>query len=168
MSTIGQSFTTELKQYLTHFLADRHNTVAETSRYGYLQALLNAAGATLDSPKAYAIIHPVNTGAGIPDLGILSEKQPIDARPQYGVVEVKPTTVDVLSLAQTEQVSKYLLHYGLVLVTNYYQFLLVTLDEHGGVRAEEQYRLAEDEAAIWRAVEQPHRLAQAHGVALLE
>ena len=168
MSVKNQNFPAELKRYLTHLHADRHNTVAETSRYGYLQALLNAAGATLDTPKAYVVVHPVNTGAGIPDLGILSERQAQDARPEYGVIEVKPTAADVRTVAQSEQVRKYLLHYGVVLVTNYYQFLLVTLDAHGGVHAEEQYRLAEDEAAFWRAAEQPGTLAAIHGVALLE
>ena len=138
MHVNSQPFAGELERYIGHLLADRHNTVAETSRYGYLQNLLNAAGAALDCPKAHVIIHPVNTGAGLPDLGILSEKQAEDGRPEYSVIEVKPTTANVQTLAQTEQVRKYLLHCGLVLVTNYYQFLLATLDKHGGVQTEEQ------------------------------
>lgn len=50
-------FTAALESYLRHLAADRHAAVPETSRYGYLQTLLNAAGAELSGaavcPKSW-------------------------------------------------------------------------------------------------------------------
>lgn len=162
------SFAAELESYLHHLAADRHHTVAETSRYGYLQTLLNAAGLHGPGPHVQALIHPSSSGAGIPDLGLFSAEQSDGDRPAHGVVEVKPANANLFALAQSEQVRRYLLHYGQVLVTNYYQFLLVTLDEHGAPRPEEQYRLAADEAEFWAAAALPGPLAQRHAAALLE
>lgn len=162
------NFAAELESYLHHLAADRHNTVAETSRYGYLQTLLNAAGLHGPGPAIHALIHPSSSGAGIPDLGLFSAEQTDGDRPAHGVVEVKPASANLFALAQSEQVRRYLLHYGQVLVTNYYQFLLVTMDEHGAPRLEEQYRLAADEAEFWAATALPGPLAQRHAAALLE
>ncbi|MBI3960852.1 MAG: N-6 DNA methylase [Chloroflexi bacterium] len=161
-------FTAALEAYLRHLAADRPSAVAETSRYGYLQMLFNAAGEQLAAPRVHAVIHPANSGAGIPDLGLYAADQPDDARPQHGVVEAKPTSADVRAIAHSQQVRGYLLHYRLVLVTNYYCFLLVTLGDDGQPRLEEEYRLAESEAAFWQAAQNPRLLAQSHAPALLE
>ncbi len=168
MSQRTPDFSTALESYLRHLAADRHAAVPETSRYGYLQTLLNAAGEQLAAPRVHAVIHPANSGAGIPDLGLYAGDQPDDARPQHGVVEVKPASADVAAVARSEQVWGYLLHYRLVLVTNTYRFLLVTLDDDGQPRLEEEYRLAENEAAFWQAAENPRGLAHRHAPALLE
>lgn len=161
-------FSTPLEAYLRHLAADRPSAVPETSRYGYLQTLLNAAGEQLAAPRVHAVIHPANSGAGIPDLGLYAAQQADDARPQHGVVEAKPTSADVRAIARSQQVLGYLHHYRLVLVTNYFQFLLVTLADDGQPRLEEEYRLAENEAAFWQAAENPRALARSHAPALLE
>lgn len=80
-----------MEAYLRHLAADRPSAVAETSRYGYLQTLLNAAGEQLAAPRVHAVVHPANSGAGIPDLGLYAADQPDDARP-LRVAEVETFT----------------------------------------------------------------------------
>ncbi len=133
MPQFTANFAAELEAYLRHLVADRQRVVPETSRYGYLQTLLNAAGASV-TPPMRAVIHPANSGAGFPDLGLYATDQADDVRPQHGVVEAKPTGADVNTIARSQQVLGYLHHYRLVLVTNYYQFLLVTLGDDGQPR----------------------------------
>ena len=162
------NFTAQLETYLRHLAADRHSAVPETSRYGYLQTLLNAVGEQLPAPQVRAVIHPANRGAGIPDLALFAADQPDDAIPTHGVVEAKPTAAAVQEVARDAQVQRYLRHYRLVVVTNYFQFLLVTLGDDDQPRLEEEYRLAEDEAAFWQALQDPHSLARRHAPALLE
>jgi len=161
------NFTAELETYLRHVAADRDRAVPETSRYGYLQTLLNAVGEQLPA-HVRAVIHPANRGAGIPDLGLYAADQPDDALPTHGVVEAKPTDGAVRVIALDPQVQRYLRHYRLVLVTNYFQFLLVTLGADDQPRLEEEYRLAEDETAFWEAMQAPRSLARRHAPALLE
>ena len=162
------NFTAQLETYLRHLAADRDRAVPETSRYGYLQTLLNAVGEQLPAPQVRAVIHPANRGAGIPDLALFAADQPDDAIPTHGVVEAKPTAAAVQEVARDAQVQRYLRHYRLVLVTNYFQFLLVTLGADDQPRLEEEYRLAEDEAAFWQALQDSHSLARRHAPALLE
>jgi hypothetical protein len=162
------NFAAQLETYLRHLAADRYSAVPETSRYGYLQTLLNAVGEQLPAPHVRAVIHPANRGAGIPDLALLAADQPDDALPTHGVVEVKPAAAAVRTVARDEQVQRYLRHYRLVLVTNTFQFLLVTLGDDDQPRLEEEYRLAEDEAAFWQAAQDPRSLARRHAPALLE
>jgi hypothetical protein len=162
------NFAAQLETYLRHLVADRYSAVPETSRYGYLQTLLNAVGELLPAPHVRAVIHPANRGAGIPDLALVAADQPDDALPTHGVVEVKPADAAVRTVARDDQVQRYLRHYRLVLVTNTFQFLLVTLGDDDQPRLEEEYRLAEDEAAFWQAAQDPRSLARRHAPALLE
>lgn len=161
------NFTADLETYLRQLAADRHSAVPETSRYGYLQTLLNAVGEQLPA-RVRAVIHPANSGAGIPDLGLYAADQPDDALPTHGVVEAKPTDEAVRVIALEPQVRRYLRHYRLVLVTNYFQFLLVTLGADDQPHLEEEYRLAEDEAAFWQEAQDPRSLARRHAPALIE
>ena len=48
--------------------------VPETSGYPALRNLLNAVGDTLE-PKIAAVMHPANSGAGIPDGGLFSSRE---------------------------------------------------------------------------------------------
>lgn len=72
------NFAAQLETYLRHLAADRYDAVPETSRYGYLQTLLNAVGEQLPAPHVRAVIHPANRGAGIPDLALLGRPLRID------------------------------------------------------------------------------------------
>ncbi len=108
--------------------------VAETSGYGALATLLTTIGATL-KPKVRCVINLQNQGAGLPDGGLFTPEQfqraadgePLPGQlPGRGAIEVKSVAADLDRLAAGEQVAKYLVKYGQVLVTNYREFLLVT------------------------------------------
>ena len=112
--------------------------VAETSFYPVLSNLLNEIGKTL-KPKVRCVINIANRGAGLPDGGLFTPDQfqkATDAAPKQGqlpargVLEVKGPADDVRKIAASEQVKRYVKEYGLVLVTNYRDFLLLGRDEH--------------------------------------
>jgi hypothetical protein len=48
-------------------------------------------------PRVQAVIHPKDTGAGIPDLGLFDENQPADQQPAHGIIEVKPVSDDLMT-----------------------------------------------------------------------
>ena len=149
---------------------------AETSYYGALETLLNEVGARL-KPKVRAVAQLANTGAGSPDFGLFSASQfqranderPIEgALPERGVVEVKGWGDDSFVTADTEQVSKYWRRYGLVLVTNYRDFVLIGRDEAQQPLRLETYRMAESESAFRALMAHPRKAADEQGDRLLE
>lgn len=157
-----------LETYVTTLLNLRGATVPETSYYATLQSLLNEVGTGL-RPHVQAVIHPKDTGAGIPDLGLYDDNQPTDQKPARGIVEAKPVSDDLLKIAGSEQVTRYVTHYGQALVTNYYQFVLVTRDPQTGLPViEERYDLADNAAAFWEAAKHPRTFADKHATALRE
>ena len=108
--------------------------VAETSYYAPLAELLSALGSKL-KPKVSAIINLRNTGGGIPDGGLFTAPQlkgwelgtdPLAGQlPARGAIEVKSPAEDAFVTAEGEQVVRYVERYGLVLVTNLRDFVLV-------------------------------------------
>jgi len=101
---------------------------------------------------------PKNRGAGIPDGGLfirrpsvvnVGEKALEVRAPERGVVEVKGLGRKVDAVARTAQVRRYLERYGLLLVTNYREFLQLRMDREGNVVKGERYVLAADEQAFW-------------------
>lgn len=141
--------------------------VPETSYYGSLERLLNAVGKTL-TPKVRAVINLANRGAGIPDGGLFTASQfqrgataapAAGATPERGVIEVKPTHDDALVTSRGSQVSRYWKRYGLVLVTNYRDFVLVGKDPNGNAVKLETFRLTTNEAGFWALVQEPARAA---------
>jgi len=158
-----------LETYLAE-IAMLRGATKETSGYGVLQTLLNAAGHTL-KPKVKCVIHPKNSGAGIPDGGLFTPdqlKQHDEGEtfgelvPARGVIEVKSTGEDIVNFAESEQVEKYLTRYGQVLLTNYREFLL--LKRIGGkTHRLEGFQLASDEKFFWAAAAQPRKTADALG-----
>ncbi|MEA5076171.1 MAG: type ISP restriction/modification enzyme [Coriobacteriia bacterium] len=152
--------------------------VAETSYYPALQALLTSIGAGL-KPKVTAIINLRNTGAGIPDGGLFTAPQLkgwepgadtlFGQIPGRGAIEVKGTSDDALVTAEGEQVTRYVERYGLVLVTNLRDFVLVGRSADGtGTRILETLRLAGTEAGFWARVQQPRKYAEDAGEGLVE
>ena len=150
--------------------------VPETSGYGALATLLNAVGGTL-KPKVRCVINLHNQGAGLPDGGLFTADQfqkgidlePLPGQlPGRGAIEVKSVAADLDQLAASEQVAKYLVKYGQVLVTNYREFLLVTQGPGGKPTPGERYRLAESETAFWAAAAHPHKTAAERGERLIE
>ncbi len=160
-------------------LSEIHRTggaTAETSYYAALETLLNAEGAKL-KPKVRAVAQLANTGAGSPDFGLFTANQfqrskddrPIEgAPPERGVIEVKGWKDDSFVTSQTEQVTKYWKHYGLVLVTNYRDFVLIGRDALGQPLRLETYRIAESETGFHNLVAHPRKTAEVQGERLLD
>lgn len=101
--------------------------VAETSYYGQLERLLNEVGKPL-SPAVTCVLTTKNRGAGVPDGGLFIARQAVTeagdsallARaPERGVMEVKSPGQDVMRVARSAQVRRYLSRYGKVLVCTY-------------------------------------------------
>src|SRR5262249_51735484 len=132
-------------------------TTAETSLYPPLEALLNAAGHAL-KPRVHCFMSLKDQGAGLPDGGLFTPDQisrdatqpPAGQTPSRGVIECKKPKDDVLAIADTQQVSKYWDRYNQVLVTNYWEFLLLGRDDRGRPVRHEHYRLAADAADFWK------------------
>jgi len=91
-----------LETYLVE-IATLRGATKETSGYPALANLLNAVGHTL-KPKVKCIIHPKNSGAGIPDGGLFlpeqlksrnEEESFIDQKPARGFIEVKSTRDEI-------------------------------------------------------------------------
>ncbi|MBK9215672.1 MAG: N-6 DNA methylase [Chloracidobacterium sp.] len=146
-----------LREYLSHLSRIRRaGGVPETSGYGAIENLFNEAGKSL-KPKVKCVINPSNKGAGIPDGGLFTPNQfqrssndLIEGQlPERGAVEVKSTSEEVDFTADSIQVGKYLAKYRQVLVTNYRDFLLISLDESRQPQKLERFSLAEDETAFW-------------------
>ncbi len=163
-----------LETYLAE-MAMLHGATKETSGYPALANLLNAAGHTL-KPKVRCLIHPRNSGAGIPDGGLFTPDQLKQCDegeifgeliPARGVIEVKSVGEDIADFAESGQVEKYLAHYGQVLLTNYREFLL--LKRIGGkTHRLEGFQLAPDEKSFWLATAHPRKTADALGERLAE
>jgi hypothetical protein len=152
--------------------------VAETSYYAPLASLLTAVGHGL-KPKVTAIVNLRNTGAGIPDGGLFTANQlkgwdiatdPLQGQlPARGAIEVKSPAEDVFAVAASDQVARYVERYGLVLVTNLRDFVLVGGDASGvGIRTLESCRLSETESGFWAKVQQPRKFAEDAGEGLSE
>lgn len=165
-----------LEEYLRDLRANRFIGVKETSNYPALAALCNAVGKDL-KPRVYCVIHPRGQGAGLPDGGFYTQEQfqssgdaePLAGQlPARGAVEVKGADENLKALIAGEQVRRYWQRYGLVLVTNLWEFALVGRDAGGAMAALEGYRLAGSEAAFWTAAANPRQLAEAQGERFME
>ena len=163
-----------LEIYLAEITTLRGAT-KETSGYPALANLLNTVGHTL-KPKVRCIIHPRNSGAGIPDGGLFTPDQLKqrdedeifhDLIPSRGVIEVKSAGEEIADFAQSAQVEKYLECYGQVLLTNYREFLLLKR-ANGKTEQLEGLQLAPDETSFWLAAAHPRKMAEALGERLLE
>lgn len=152
--------------------------VAEISYYGPLAALLDEVGHKL-KPKVRALMQLKNTGSGNPDGGLFTAPQlkgwilgddPLAGQlPARGAIEVKGTADDAFVTAESEQVARYVERYGLVLVTNLRDFVLVGRNPDGpGIRVLESCQLSETEAGFWARVQQPQKYASDAGEGLCE
>lgn len=149
-----------LRAYIDHIRRHAPYGVPETSHYSAMEELFNSVGKTLE-PEIFCVVNPSGQGGGIPDGGLFTADQEdagIDAsgfrlKPARGVVEAKPLSEDVYEIANQEQVQRYLDAYGQVLVTNFYQFLLVRRSADGSALPAEFFSLAEDDGAFLSALE---------------
>ncbi len=160
---------TSLETYIHDLRESRHAAVKETSYYVALANLFNDIGKTL-KPKVKYVITPKSMGAGQPDGGLYTAQQVksdaeisvLNTPPERGCVEVKGLSDDVLKIAASEQVLKYLKRYRQVLVTNYRDFLLVGLDEDEKPVNLERYTLSASEAEFWKKAVHPQIFGKEH------
>ena len=162
-----------LESYLEELSAIRSSgaVTKETSGYPALANLFNAAGSAL-KPKVRCFIHPRNSGAGNPDGGFFTQDQwkqqsgeePLNTLlPARGVIEVKSVGEELAAITDTEQVKEYVARYGLALVTNYRDFILLKRGKGWKPQPMESFHLAHDEAAFWKAAAHPRQTAAALG-----
>ncbi|MDE0435928.1 MAG: DNA methyltransferase, partial [Bryobacterales bacterium] len=148
-------------------------STGELSSYGPLGNLLNAVGAAL-KPKVFCVSALANQGAGHPDFGLYAAKQMQKGKlregqtPERGVIEVKAADDDAWVTADGEQVSRYWGRYGLVLVTNLRDFVLVGEDAAGRTAKLETFRLAGSADDFHRGLEKPRAFARKAGAGLGE
>ena len=88
--------------------------------------------------------------------------------PERGVVEVKSADDDAWLTAEGDQVSRYWDRYGLVLVTNIRDFVLVGEDAEGRPAKLETFRLAESTEEFLLRLEKPSAFAREVGAGLGE
>lgn len=161
-----------LATYLHHLGEVRSSGggVKETSFYPALSNLLNKIGQELPL-RVRCVLQLSNQGAGYPDGGLFTldqlghdhEGEPLDGQlPARGVIEIKGTDEDIYALARSKQIKRYLDRYGLVLLTNYRDFLLVGREQDGSPRFAESYSLARSESEFWKAVRDPRLLDDLH------
>ena len=149
-----------LEDYLAELKAVRSSGagVPETSYYPALSNLFNAVGKTL-RPKVRCIIHISDQGAGIPDGGLFTADQfqrrneaipKAGQLPARGAIEAKGPKHDAKAIAATKQVKGYLNRYGIVIVTNLREFLVIERGAHGEPVERESFTLADSEPDFWQ------------------
>ena len=171
--------TARLTSAVEHYLADLQrirasgSATGERSSYGPLANLLNAVGGAL-KPKVFCVGELADQGAGHPDFGLYATKQVQRGQPragqvpERGVVEVKSADDDAWLTAEGAQVSRYWNRYGLVLVTNTRDFVLVGEDAEGRPAKLETFRLAESAEEFQLRLEKPGAFAREVGAGLGE
>jgi len=78
------------------------------------------------------------------------------------------TLPEIAAIAETKQVKEYLEHYGLILLTNYRNFLLLKRGDNGKPIRLESFQLAPDEKSFWLATVHPRKAANELGERFLE
>ncbi len=167
-------------EFIETFFTDLRDThlsgvgVKETSYYPYLANLLNTLGKKL-KPRVRCIIHPHSIGAGLPDGALITTDQKSSAEdpladglvPSRGVVEIKSPEADASATANSEQVKKYVAKYGLVLVSNLREFIIVGRVD-GQPRQLEKFSIAESASDFWKLTASPKTLYDSIGVTFHE
>ncbi len=155
---LGMSTQRPLATYLSDCRARKATgaVTPETSLYGPLETLLNAAGASL-RPGVRAFMSLRNQGGNMPDGGLFTPDQfnkddtdaPTGQTPARGVIECKKPKDELLAIADSAQVSRYWNAYSQVLVTNYREFVLLGMDEDGARVRYEHFKLVDTEREFW-------------------
>ena len=175
MAPTQDRLTAAVESYLADLRRVRASggATGERSYYPALANLLNAVGAAL-RPKVHCVAELAEQGAGHPDFGLYAARQTQRGRlregqtPERGVVEVKPADDDAWLTAAGDQVSRYYGRYGLVLVTNTRDFVLLGEDAAGRPAKLETFRLAASEDEFEKRLEKPRAFAGDVGTGLGE
>ncbi len=150
-----------------------HGATPERSQYPVFANFITEIGSTLN-PKVICIGDLTNLGAGHPDFGLFTHHQLSDSEkskgqhPERGVIELKPLDDDAFVTAASSQVSRYLSHYKLVLVTNLRDFVLVGENSSGNSVKLETFRLAESADEFIQKLAAPRAFARKVGESIGE
>jgi hypothetical protein len=149
----------------------------EVSYYPALANLCNTVGKTL-RPKVLCVMNLKDQGADNPDGGLFTADQfarRTDTKlagglpPARGAIEAKAARRDVKTIAAGEQVAKYVRLYGIVLVTNFRDFLVVERGPDNQPVERESFSLAAEEKGFWQStVAHPRAAAQQRGEQFIE
>jgi hypothetical protein len=168
-----------LEDYLAELKAIRGmgGGVAETSYYPALSNLFNAVGKAL-KPRVRCVMNLRDLGAGMPDGGLFTADQfqhQADGAPKAGqlpargAIEAKGAKPDAKAIAGSEQVKGYLRTYGIVIVSNLREFLIVERGPGGLPVEREAFALADDEREFWQnKASHPRAVAQQKGEQFIE
>ncbi len=167
-----------VERYLRDLWFSMQLGTRETSGYPALATLLNAVGSEL-KPRVRAINHPGQQSVGIPDFGLFTQQQVrnvdddaltglLSGTAERGLLEVKGFDDDVDKIARTPQVRKYLDRSGLVLVTNYWDFLVVTQNQDGTPRFGDRFQLTPSAKAFRGVLAAPSSLADDDASGLID
>ena len=175
MAGTREHLTAAVESYLADLRRVRASggATGERSYYPPLSNLLNAVGGTL-KPRVFCVGELAEQGAGHPDFGLYAARQTQRGRlregqtPERGVVEVKPADDDAWLTASGDQVSRYWGRYGLVLVTNTRDFVLIGEDAAGRPARLETFRLARTQEEFEARLETPRAFAKEVGAGLGE
>ena len=175
MPTTATKLTSVVEDYFTDLRRIRASggATGERSYYPPLTNLLNAVGGTL-KPKVFCVGELAEQGAGHPDLGLYAARQVQRGKrkggqvPERGVVEVKPVGDDAWLTAESSQVSRYWNRYGLVLVTNTRDFVLLGEDAQGNPVKLETFRLVDTSEEFESRLQKPRAFAREVGAGLGE
>ena len=175
MPTTATKLTSIAEDYLSDLRRVRASggATGERSYYPPLNNLLNAVGSTL-KPKVFCVGELAEQGAGHPDFGLYAAGQVQRGKrkggqvPERGVLEVKPVDDDAWLTAEGDQVSRYWSRYGLVLVTNTRDFVLLGEDAQGNPVKLETFRFAQTSEEFVSKLETPRSFAREVGAGLGE
>ncbi len=109
--------------------------------------------------RVFCVPNLRNRGAGFPDMGLFllargkaSQDWPEGQPPERGVIEVDDIPAGIATKLESAQVARYLAAYGLVLVTNYRDFVLLGRDAQGRRQVRERFSFGCSDAAAFFAL----------------
>ncbi len=160
---VKQNILPDYLEEIARIRATRAGT-GEISYYGALTGALNAAGEQL-KPRVFCVPNLRNRGSGFPDMGLFvvargqaPEDWPEAGAPERGVVEVDDIPAELSVKSGSAQVRRYLAAYGLALVTNYRDFVLLGRDAKGQPERRESFSFdCNDAAAFFALARSPRR-----------
>lgn len=137
-------------------------STSETSLYGPLESMLNEIYEELGL-DAICNSQP-GTGSMHPDYGVF-RKSTCDSElasgsgPEFAVIEMKGPSEDVRKVAKEKQVRKYLSKHGVVVISNYREFLLIVEDKDGKQHERDFFSLADSEDEFWKLTSRPRNVS---------
>ena len=145
----------------------------EESYYPAFSDLMNKIGKGL---SVVCVAQLRDQGADHPDFGLYAKEQsdrppPVVGQadpPKHGVIEAKGVNADLDNIEQSEQVTKYLRGYQLVMATNYREFRLFRRTSSGKVEFLESLTISNSADEFWRIAESPQRAANSYGTQIWE